>query len=84
MDRLFARTKALITKDVEKDDLEMNSSGVSPSAVETKSNFKIVSKYETMIFILRLSWLPPSMCGKDYLRVIIHLNNLPYTSIVYV
>ncbi|XP_063882646.1 BAI1-associated protein 3-like isoform X3 [Scylla paramamosain] len=42
MERVFARTKALITKDIEKDDLGMNSTGVSPSAVETKSNFKII------------------------------------------
>lgn len=43
MERLFARTKAFMAKDIEKDDLEVNSLGVSFSAVETKSNFKIVS-----------------------------------------
>lgn len=32
-----------MARDVEKDDLEVNSSRISTSAAETKSNFKIVS-----------------------------------------
>ncbi|XP_063855484.1 uncharacterized protein LOC135097468 isoform X1 [Scylla paramamosain] len=56
MERVFARTKALITKDIEKDYLGMNSTGVSPSAVETKSNFKIVS-VKLNFFVLHV-WVP--------------------------
>lgn len=43
MERLFARTKAVMAREIDKDDMEVTSSGVSTSAVEAKSNFKIVS-----------------------------------------
>lgn len=45
MERIFTRTKAVMAEDVGNDDLEVNSLGVSTSAVEAKSNFKIVSTY---------------------------------------
>ncbi|XP_050715178.1 BAI1-associated protein 3-like isoform X3 [Eriocheir sinensis] len=42
MERIFVRTKAVMAEDIERDDMKTNSLGVSTSAVEAKSNFKIL------------------------------------------
>lgn len=42
-ERLFARARALVAKEVRKDDFEMDSSGISASASGAKSNIMIVS-----------------------------------------
>lgn len=52
--RLISRTKALVAKEVEKDEFVMDASGISSSALGNKTNFTIVS----LTNLLHLIYLP--------------------------
>lgn len=73
-ERLFSRTRTLVTKEVEKDDFVMDSSGISLSASESKANFTIVSV--TRLFIDYFNEL-----GKGYTSSKIYMLNKPTFSV---